>query len=189
MSSRPVNHSRSMVRALTSLLKTKSFDQGSFSSYDIRREQKKKVEPKFHFIMIALTLLTFLSKFFSSSSSSLHISQSTNLIQCVSIDGQIGFVENEFVEPVHVINLPQSITMNSIFHRKTGREDIPRNVRREGMCEYFQGIKKNKTKTKSKQISKDMISLPQPDLVHSFHLGVPGRFKRLQKLDSTPIIF
>ena len=61
---------------------------------------------------------------FVSLSSSLHNSQSTNLIQCVSVDGQIGFVENENVEPIHVINLPQSVTMNSIFHRKTGR-NIP----------------------------------------------------------------
>lgn len=38
-----------------------------------------------------------------------------------------------------------------------------------------QGIKRNSTKTKTKQISKDMISLPQPDFVHSFHVGMTGR--------------
>ena len=54
------------------------------------------------------------------------------------------------------------------------------NVERRNVGEMggiFQGIKKNSTKTKSKQISKDMISSPQPDLVHSFHLGVPGEIE------------
>lgn len=87
----------------------------------------------------------------------------------MSIDGQIGFVENENVEPIHVINLPQSVTMNSIFHRKTGR-DIPFEL--IFSLKFFQGIKRNSTKTKSKQISKDMISLPQQDFVHSFHVGM-----------------
>lgn len=85
--------------------------------------------------MISLTLLTFLFLF-----SSLHISQSTNLIQCVSIDGQIGFVENENVEPIHVINLPQSITMNSIFHRKTGRNEKKLFQGNEKECRMGGGI-------------------------------------------------
>jgi hypothetical protein len=46
--------------------------------------------------------------------------------------------------------------MNYIFHRKTG-------------------IKKNSTKTKAKQISKDMISSPQSDFIHAFHIGVTGK--------------
>jgi hypothetical protein len=41
----------------------------------------------------------------------------------------------------------------------------------------FKGIKKNSTKTKAKQLSKDMISAPQPDLIHAFHVGVTGRGK------------
>lgn len=34
--------------------------------------------------------------------------------------------------------------------------------------------KKNGTKTKGKQLSKDMIGLPQPDFIHAFHIGVSG---------------
>jgi hypothetical protein len=41
----------------------------------------------------------------------------------------------------------------------------------------FEGIKKNSTKTKMKQLSKDMISSPKADLVHAFHVGVTGREK------------
>lgn len=37
------------------------------------------------------------------------------------------------------------------------------------------GIKKNSTKTKMKQISKDLISSPQSDVIHSFHVGVTDR--------------
>ena len=42
----------------------------------------------------------------------------------------------------------------------------------------FKGIKKNSTKTKAKQLSKDMISAPQADVVHAFHVGVTGNRKR-----------
>lgn len=37
------------------------------------------------------------------------------------------------------------------------------------------GIKKNSTKTKYKHISKNMISSPQSDFVHAFHIGVAGK--------------
>jgi hypothetical protein len=39
----------------------------------------------------------------------------------VSIDGQIGFIDNDNVEPLHVISLTKESPMNSIFHRKTGK--------------------------------------------------------------------
>ncbi|CAF1010714.1 unnamed protein product [Adineta steineri] len=84
-----------------------------------------------------------------------------NFIQCISADGQIGFVYNNNVEPLHVITIPKqtinttSSTMNHIFYRKTG-------------------IKKNSTKTRYKQISKNMISSPQADFVHAFHIGIEG---------------
>jgi hypothetical protein len=35
-------------------------------------------------------------------------------------------------------------------------------------------VKKNTTKTKLKQLSKEMIGAPQSDLTHTFHLGVSG---------------
>ncbi len=49
--------------------------------------------------------------------------------------------------------------MNSIFHRKT--------------C-----IKKNSTKTKTKQISKNIISSPKSDFIHAFHVEVTGKVKQ-----------
>jgi hypothetical protein len=60
---------------------------------------------------------------------SLHIPTSSatdSFIQCVSLDGQIGFVYNKDVEPLHVISISsttnsESSTMNQIFHRKTGK--------------------------------------------------------------------
>jgi CRISPR/Cas system endoribonuclease Cas6 (RAMP superfamily) len=62
--------------------------------------------------------------------------------------------------------------MNSIFHRKTGkvidRIDLIFVV-------FIEGIKKNSTK--NKQISKDMISSPQSDFIHAFHLGISGKLK------------
>ncbi|CAF3376351.1 unnamed protein product [Rotaria sp. Silwood1] len=86
-----------------------------------------------------------------------------NFLQCVTIDGQIGFVYNSDVEPLHVISIAKqtittpsnstSSTMNYIFHRKIG-------------------IKRNATKTKFKPVSKDMISSPQSDLIHTCHIGV-----------------
>ncbi|CAF3600044.1 unnamed protein product [Rotaria sp. Silwood1] len=95
-----------------------------------------------------------------------------NFLQCVSVDGQIGFVYNTDVEPLHVISISKpsittitktnnnhnhltSLKMSNFFHRKT-----------DG--------KKNLTKTKNKQLSKDMIGLPQPDFIHAFHIGVSG---------------
>ncbi|CAF0966375.1 unnamed protein product [Rotaria sordida] len=94
-----------------------------------------------------------------------------NFLQCVSVDGQIGFVYNTDVEPLHVISISKplittitktnnhnhltSLKMSNFFHRKT-----------DG--------KKNSTKTKNKQLSKDMIGLPQPDFIHAFHIGVSG---------------
>ncbi|CAF1083568.1 unnamed protein product [Adineta ricciae] len=84
-----------------------------------------------------------------------------NFIQCVTVDGQIGFVYISDVEPLHTqapskqtINSSPA-TMNHIFSRKTG-------------------IKKNSTKTRCKHLSKDMISSPQADFIHAFHLGVEG---------------
>ncbi|CAF1327509.1 unnamed protein product [Rotaria magnacalcarata] len=94
-----------------------------------------------------------------------------NFLQCVSVDGQIGFVYNTDVEPLHVISISKpiittltkthsnshlsSLKMSNFFHRKT-----------DG--------KKNCAKAKSKQLSKDMIGLPQPDFIHAFHIGVSG---------------
>jgi hypothetical protein len=34
--------------------------------------------------------------------------------------------------------------------------------------------KKTAGKTKGKQLSKDMIGLPQADFIHAFHIGVSG---------------
>ncbi|CAF3336441.1 unnamed protein product [Rotaria socialis] len=93
-------------------------------------------------------------------------SSTDDFLQCVSVDGQIGYVYNIDVEPLHIISFSKqnittaaattttnspSSTMNYIFHRKTG-------------------IKRNATKTKPKQISKDMISSPQSDFVHAYHI-------------------
>jgi hypothetical protein len=67
--------------------------------------------------------------FFSCISSSLNIpissSTGNNFIQCVSVDGQIGLVYNNHVEPIHIIPTSKSIsttttTMNQLFQRKTG---------------------------------------------------------------------
>lgn len=81
----------------------------------------------------------------------LHIPISSNIIQCIAVDGQIGFVENHNVEPLHFISINKQSTIDTMFHRKTG-------------------IKK-----KNKQISKDMISLPQTDFVHQFHLEMQNK--------------
>ncbi|CAF1669489.1 unnamed protein product, partial [Adineta ricciae] len=90
-----------------------------------------------------------------------------NFLQCVSADGQVGFVNNSDVEPLHVISISKplistpnypnstSFTMSNLFHRKTD-------------------TKKNVGKTKGKQLSKDMIGLPQADFIHAFHIGVSG---------------
>ncbi len=37
--------------------------------------------------------------------------------------------------------------------------------------------KKNLGKTKGRQLSKDMIGLPQADFIHAFHIGVSGKEK------------
>ncbi|CAF0718876.1 unnamed protein product [Adineta steineri] len=95
-----------------------------------------------------------------------------NFLQCVSVDGQIGFVYNADVEPLHVISISKPLissttktnnhhhhltpsTMSNFFHRKSD-------------------AKKNLGKIKSKQLSKDMIGLPQADFIHAFHIGVSG---------------
>ncbi|UJR31073.1 hypothetical protein I4U23_018582 [Adineta vaga] len=94
-----------------------------------------------------------------------------NFLQCVSADGQIGFVNNTDVEPLHVISISKSLIptattathhqhstsliMSNLFHRKTDS-------------------KKTVGKTKGKQLSKDMIGLPQADFIHAFHIGVSG---------------
>ncbi|CAF3996547.1 unnamed protein product [Rotaria sp. Silwood2] len=84
----------------------------------------------------------------------LHIPDSSssinNFLQCVSVDGQIGFVYNSDVEPLHVISISKqrittppnsaSSTMNYIFHRKI-----------------------------------DMISSPQSDFIHACHIGVTDK--------------
>ena len=71
----------------------------------------------------------------TSTHSSLNIPQVTsmvtNVIRCVSIDGHIGFVDNDCVEPVHVVSLTKptvnttpSSTMNHLFQRRTGWRDL-----------------------------------------------------------------
>jgi len=55
--------------------------------------------------------------------SSLHIPISSNIIQCIAVDGQIGFVENHNVEPLHFISINKQSTINTMFHRKTGNYD------------------------------------------------------------------
>jgi hypothetical protein len=40
---------------------------------------------------------------------------------------------------------------------------------------FFLDGKKNLAKAKNKQLSKDMIGLPQPDFIHAFHIGVSGK--------------
>jgi hypothetical protein len=80
--------------------------------------------------------LFFLFFFFLHSSicSSLNVpissSSVNNFLQCVSVDGQIGFVYNTDVEPLHVISISKplitpsttnnSSNMSNFFHRKTG---------------------------------------------------------------------
>lgn len=82
-----------------------------------------------------------------------------NFLQCISADGQIGFVYNTDVEPVHVISISKpkhsSSTMSNFFQRKPD-------------------MKKSLGKAKGKLISKDMIGLPQADFIHAFHIGVSG---------------
>ena len=89
---------------------------------------------------------------------SLHIPLASNIIQCIASNGQIGFVENNNIEPLHIISFTKQSTVNTMFHRKTG-------------------IKKNATKTR--QISKDMIGSPQADFTHAFHVGVTGNEKEI----------
>jgi len=79
----------------------------------------------------------FLFFLHSSICSSLNVpissSSVNNFLQCVSVDGQIGFVYNTDVEPLHVISISKplitppiinhfstSSIMNNFFHRKTG---------------------------------------------------------------------
>jgi hypothetical protein len=120
----------------------------------VRREEKKSGkkfnfsindEHCFCFIYIFLfhsfsfSFHSFRQQFFfllhSSICSSLNVpissSSVNNFLQCISVDGQIGFVYNSDVEPVHVISISKplipptnnsstSLTMSNFFHRKTG---------------------------------------------------------------------
>ncbi len=80
-------------------------------------------------------LFSSLSSSHSSICSSLNVpissSSVNNFLQCVSVDGQIGFVYNSDVEPLHVISISKQLitttsnnhhhsTMSNFFHRKTG---------------------------------------------------------------------
>ena len=47
--------------------------------------------------------------------------------------------------------------------------------------------KKNVGKTKGKQLSKDMIGLPQADFIHAFHIGVSGIDKNYRLPRTKPI--
>ena len=100
----------------------------------------------------------------------------TNVIQCVSVDGQIGLVENDCVEPVHVVSIAKPTvnqTMHHLFQRRTGSvHRVDRRRRLEGCL--ISVVKKTTTKSKFKQLSKEMIGAPQSDLTHTFHLGVSG---------------
>lgn len=132
---------------------------------------------------------------FFSICSSLNVPTVNNIIQCVSADGQIGFVSNTDVEPLHIVSIAKPIlnsnsstysTMSNFFQRKGGK------IRR---CCFFlllfeysfrfwlfscllynhlDNNKKTLLKTKGKQLSKDMIGLPQADFIHAFHIGVSG---------------
>jgi hypothetical protein len=66
--------------------------------------------------------------------------------------------------------------MSNFFHRKTGYLSL--------FCFIFYFFilidgKKNLAKTKGRQLSKDMIGLPQSDFIHAFHIGVSGMEKRI----------
>jgi hypothetical protein len=45
----------------------------------------------------------------------------------------------------------------------------------------FIDTKKTLAKTKGKQLSKDMIGLPQADFIHAFHIGVSGTMDKSRK--------
>jgi hypothetical protein len=66
--------------------------------------------------------------------------------------------------------------MSNFFHRKTGKLSI--RVFISNVFLFLDG-KKNLAKTKAKQLSKDMIGLPQADFIHAFHIGVSGIKKTL----------
>ena len=68
----------------------------------------------------------------SSICSSLNVPTINNIIQCISTDGQIGFVYNTDVEPLHIVSISKPLTspspsssststMSNFFHRKTGQ--------------------------------------------------------------------
>jgi len=138
------------------------------------------------FVSFIQTTLVFFSFLYSSICSSLNVpissSSVNNFLQCVSIDGQIGFVYNTDVEPLHVISISKplitpstSLTMSNFFHRKTGLINIFK-IRLFILC--LIDAKKTLAKTKGKQLSKDMIGLPQADFIHAFHIGVSGMNKK-----------
>ena len=118
--------------------------------------------------------------FLSSICSSLNVPTVNNLIQCVAVDGQIGFVSHTDVEPLHIVSIAKPLTtpttpstMSNFFHRKTG-EHLGFVSER---CHVLLVVdaKKNLMKTKARQLSKDMIGLPQADFIHAFHIGVSGQ--------------
>lgn len=87
----------------------------------------------FHFAVSFVHLLGR-NNFFSICSS-LNVPTVNNIIQCVSADGQIGFVHNTDVEPLHIVSITKPLTnsatttsthssMSNFFHRKTGLINI-----------------------------------------------------------------
>ena len=100
----------------------------------------------------------------------------TNVIQCVSIDGQIGLVDNDCVEPLHVVSIAKPTVNNPMHHLFQRRTGSGRRVDHQGRLDgdLISVVKKTTTKTKFKQLSKEMIGAPQSDLTHTFHLGVSG---------------
>lgn len=95
----------------------------------------------FFFVSFISTTAFFSFSSFASICSSLNVpissSSVNNFLQCVSADGQIGFVYNTDVEPLHVISISKpiittltkthnhtpltSIKMSNFFHRITGQ--------------------------------------------------------------------
>lgn len=68
--------------------------------------------------------------------------------------------------------------MSNLFHRKIGSLFVFFLKFRIYVFLFCIDAKKNLAKTKGKQLSKDMIGLPQADFIHAFHIGVSGRERK-----------
>ena len=135
----------------------------------------------FHFV--SFSHLRHSVSILSSICSSLNVPSVNNIIQCIAADGQIGFVSNTDVEPLHIVSIakpvttpPTQSTMSNFFHRKTG--ELLALLAERCIVRLSIDTKKSMMKTKGRQLSKDMIGLPQADFIHAFHIGVSGQQRR-----------